>query len=71
MACSFMNQISLALMSRELTSRDRGDGCATGQPQGVGSEAYLKSTSQGSTPEYARKGGHNRGRRRQFVRYPG
>jgi hypothetical protein len=36
--------------------------CATGQPQGVGSEAYLNGTSQGPTPEDARKGGHIRGR---------
>jgi hypothetical protein len=71
MACSFMNQIPLALMFHELTSRDRGDGCATGQPQGVGSEAYLKSTSQGSTSEDARKGGHNRGRSRQRVKHQG
>ena len=34
-------------MFHELSSRDRGEGCATGQPQGVGSEAYLNSTSQG------------------------
>ena len=33
-----------------------------GQPQGVGSEAYLNSTSQGPTPEDARKDGHIRGR---------
>ncbi|NIQ92475.1 MAG: hypothetical protein GWN93_27255 [Deltaproteobacteria bacterium] len=29
-----------------------------GQPQGVGSEAYLNGTSQGPTPEDARKDGH-------------
>jgi len=34
-------------MFHELSSQDRGEGCATGQPQGVGSEAYLNSTSQG------------------------
>ena len=39
-------------------SRDRGDGCATGQPQGIGSEAHLNSTSQGPIPEDARKDGH-------------
>jgi hypothetical protein len=33
-----------------------------GQPQGVGSEAYLNGTSQGPTPEDARKDGHIRGR---------
>ena len=45
-------------MFHELPSRDREDGCATGQSQGVGSEAYLNSTSQGPTPEDARKDGH-------------
>ncbi|MDH3962905.1 MAG: hypothetical protein OEV25_05760 [Deltaproteobacteria bacterium] len=36
--------IRLQLLTRifhELLSRDREDGRATGQPQGVGSEAYL------------------------------
>jgi hypothetical protein len=33
-----------------------------GKPQGVGSEAYLNGTSQGPTPEDARKDGHIRGR---------
>jgi hypothetical protein len=32
------------------------------QPQGVGSEAYLYGTSQGPTPEDARKGDQIRGR---------
>ena len=32
--------------------------------QGVGSEAYLTGTSQGPTPEDARKDGHIRGRSR-------
>ena len=49
-------------MLHELLSRDRGDGCDTGQPQGVGSEAYLNGTSQGPTPEDARKDGHILGR---------
>jgi len=66
-----MNLISLARMFHELMSRDRGDGCATEQPQGVGSEAYLNSTSQDSTPEDARKDDHNRGRSRQLVKHPG
>ncbi|MGB6929001.1 MAG: hypothetical protein WBH05_07245 [Syntrophobacteria bacterium] len=30
-----------------MVSRDRGGGCAIGQPQGIGSESYLNSTSQG------------------------
>ena len=38
--------------------RDHEDGCATWQPQGVGSEAYLSGTSQGPTPEDARKDDH-------------
>jgi len=52
----------LARIFHELLSRDHEDGCATWQPQGVGSEAYLNGTSQGSTPEDARKDGHIRGR---------
>jgi hypothetical protein len=35
-----------------------GDGCATGQPQGVGPEAYLDGTPQGSASEDARKDDH-------------
>ena len=69
----------LTLIFHELPSGDRGEGCATGQPQGVGSEAYLNGTSQGEpvlseaegTPEDARKDGHIRGRSRQFVKYQG
>jgi len=52
----------LARIFHELLSRDRKDGRATGQPQGVGSEAYLNGTSQGPTTEDARKDGHIRGR---------
>ena len=52
-------------------SRDREDGRATGQSQGVGPEVYLNGTSQGSTPEDARKDGHIRGRSRRIVEYPG
>jgi hypothetical protein len=51
-----------ARMLHELQSRDREGGPATGQPQGVGPEAYLNGTSQGATPEDARKDGHIRGR---------
>jgi len=61
----------LARIFYEFTSQDRGEECATGQPQGVGSEAYLNITSQGPTPEDARKDGHIRGRSSQFVKYPG
>jgi hypothetical protein len=42
-----------------------------GQPQGLESEAYLNSTSQGSRPEDARKDTHIRGRSSPFVKYPG
>ena len=54
--------MTVARIFDELLSRDHEDGCATWQPQGVGSEAYLNGTSQGSTPEDARKDGHIRGR---------
>jgi len=42
-----------------------------GQPQGVGAEAYLHSTSQGPTREDARKDGHIRGRSRPFMKDQG
>ncbi|MEJ2236639.1 MAG: hypothetical protein P8X67_22275 [Syntrophobacterales bacterium] len=54
----------------QLVSQGRGDGCATRQPQGIGSESCLNGTSQGEpvlsevegTAEDARKDGHIRGR---------
>ena len=55
-------KIPLAWMLHELLSRDHEDERATGQPQGVGSEAYLDATSQGPTPKGARKDGHIRDR---------
>jgi hypothetical protein len=58
-------------MFHQLVSRGRKDGCATGQPQGVVPEAYLNSTSQGSTPEDAREDGHICGRSRRFVQISG
>jgi len=58
----FFKALLLARIFHELLSRDREDGRATGQPQGFGSEAYLNGTSQGPTPEDARKDGHIRGR---------
>jgi hypothetical protein len=58
-------------MFHELMSRDCEDGRATGQPQGVGSEAYLNDTSQGPTTEDARKDGHIRGRSKRFMKHPG
>jgi len=64
----FIERTRLARIFHELLSRDRADGCATGKPQGVGPEAYLNSTSQGPTPEDARKEGHIRGRSRRFVK---
>ena len=51
-----------ARIFHELLSREHEDGCATWQPQGVGFEAYPNGTSQGPTPEDARKDGHIRGR---------
>jgi hypothetical protein len=53
---------ALARIFHELLSRDREDGRATWQPQGVGSEAYLNGTSQEPTPEDARQDDHIRGR---------
>ena len=61
----------VARIFHELAFRDHEDGCATGQPQGVGPEAYLNSTSQGPTPEDARKDTHIRGRSRPFMKYAG
>ncbi len=58
-------------MIRELVSRDREDGLATGQPQGLASEAYLNSTSQGAGPEDTRKDAHIRGRSSRLANYPG
>ena len=51
-------QGTLARMFHELLSRGREDSRVTGQPQGVGPEAYLNGTSQGTTTE----DGHIRGR---------
>ena len=66
-----MNRLLLAQMFHELLLRDHEDGRPTGQPQGVGSEAYLNGTSQGPTPEDARKDGHILGRSKLFMKYPG
>jgi hypothetical protein len=52
----------LVRIFHELLSRDRDDGRATGQPQGFGFVAYMNGTSQGRTPEDARKDDHIRGR---------
>ena len=58
-------------MFHELLSRDREDGLATGQSQGVWPEAYLDGTSQGATPEDVLKDGPIRGRSRLFMKHPG
>jgi hypothetical protein len=58
-------------MFHELMSRDREDERTTGQPQGVGSEAYLNGTSQGPTPDDARKDGQIRGRSKRFMKHLG
>jgi hypothetical protein len=47
-----------ARITHELVLRDCEDERTTGQPQGLESEAYLNSTSQGSRPEDARKDVH-------------
>jgi len=49
-------------MFHELLSREREDERATWEPQGVGTEAYLKGTSQGATTEDTREDGHIHGR---------
>jgi hypothetical protein len=49
---------SLACIFHEFPLRDREDGRAAGQPQGLGPEAYLNSTSQGVRPEDAWKDVH-------------
>ena len=61
----------LARMFHELLSRDCEDGSATGQPQDVGPEAYLNGTSQGATPEDARKDGYIHGRSKPVMKHPG
>ena len=65
-------------MFYELPSRGRGEARATRsagacaacraipRDRGIGSEAYLNSTSQGPTPEDARKDGHIHGRSRRI-----
>jgi len=39
--------------------------------RGIGPEAYLNGTSQGSTLEDARKDGQIRSRSKRFMEYPG
>ena len=47
--------VNLTRIFHELQSRDREDGRVTGQPQELGPEAYLNSTSQGSRSEDDRR----------------
>jgi hypothetical protein len=77
----------LARMFHELMSRDHEDELAFGQPQGIGSEAYLNGTSQEPIPEAAQKeaiffalaalrsvpqaGSQFRGRSKRFIKHPG
>ncbi|MEJ2365065.1 MAG: hypothetical protein P8075_08850 [Deltaproteobacteria bacterium] len=61
----------LARMFPEVLPRDHEDGRATGEPQGVGSEAYLNGTSQEPTSEDSRKDGHICGRSKRFREHPG
>lgn len=49
-------------MLHELLSRDREDGRATKQPQGVEPAVHLNGTSQGPAAEGARKDVHILGR---------
>ncbi|MDH3851049.1 MAG: hypothetical protein OEV09_08320 [Deltaproteobacteria bacterium] len=66
-----MQPISLARIFHDSVWRDREDECATGHPQGLESEAYLNSTSQGSRPEDARKDGHIHARSSRIMKYSG
>jgi len=72
----------IARIFYELQWRDREDGCATGQPQGVGPEAYLNGTSQGElvlslSKEHPRMPGRTGISAvavtpgREFMKYPG
>ena len=63
--------LSLAWTIHELVLRDCEDERTTGQPQGLESEAYLNSTSQGSGPEDARKDVHIHSQSSQFMNCPG
>jgi hypothetical protein len=63
--------VEQARIFHELTSRDSEDALATGQPQELGSEAYLNSTSQGLRSEDAREEDHIRCRSRPFMKYTG
>jgi hypothetical protein len=55
----------------ELALRDCEDERATGQPQGLESEAYLYCTSQDSRTEDFRKDAYIHSRSSRFMNYPG
>jgi hypothetical protein len=65
-SCRDILIMKAARIFHELLSRDHEDGRATWQLvpryRGIGSETYLNGTSQGPTPEDARKDGHIHGR---------
>jgi hypothetical protein len=70
----FITQVAACLSNPDIhasVSRDREDGGATWQPQGLESEAYLNSTPQGSRTEDDWKDGHIHGRSSRFMNYPG
>jgi hypothetical protein len=69
--CRETTQLGTRLRDRAERSEREEDGRSTGQPQGVGSEAYLHGTSQGPKPEDAWKDRHIRGRSKGFMKYPG
>ena len=51
--CTMLGSTGYLLLARifhELLSRDHEDGLATWQPQGVGSEAYLKMLQRAHSP---------------------
>jgi hypothetical protein len=60
-----------ARIFHELASRDRKDRRATWQPQGLRARGVLDSTSQGASPEDARKDAYLLGRSRRIMKYSG
>jgi len=62
----------MGLPARHASKARRAGHRATVPPyRGIGPEAYLNGTSQGPTPEDARKDGHIRGRSKRFMKHPG
>ena len=60
-----------ARIIHESVLRDCEDERATGQPQGLESEAYLNSTSEGSRSEDGQKDVHIHSRSSLFMNYSG